>query len=101
MADDQCLPLLKSYHIDYNASAMDRDRRSAGENSGIGLVFGIRFALGSDGIKKPGNTRNAPRLDLWQPGVTGDPHALAIADYNRCKSDQALRVLSDDWRWSR
>ena len=101
MAYDQCLPLLKSFHIDHNAYAMDRNRRSAGETAGIGLVFGIRFALGSDDAKRPGNRRNAPRLDIWQPGVTGDPHALAIADYNRCKGDQALKALREEWRWGR
>ena len=94
-AEDACLPLLKALPIDMNASAMDRNRRSAGETAGIGLVFGIRFALDS------GNRRRAPRLGIWQPSVTGDPHALALADYNRCKGDQALKALGDDWRWSR
>lgn len=102
-ADDQCLSLLKSFHIDYNASAMDRTRRSAGDETGIGLVVGIRFALGSGNSRKSANRGGSARLDVWQPsGVTGgDPHALAIADYNRCKGDQALKALSEDWRWNR
>lgn len=99
--DDQCLQLLKSNHIDSNASAMDQDRHNAGQSAGFGFVLGIRFALDSDTNNKTKKRSNSSHLDIWQPGVTGDPHALAVAEYNRCKSDAALKALNDDWRWSR
>lgn len=80
---------------------MDRDRRSAGSAAAVGLVFGLRFALGPVENRKPGGSRNAPRLDIWQPGVQADPQALAIADYRRCKNDEALKMLNEEWRWNR
>lgn len=100
-ADGQCLSLLKALPADTGASAMDRNRRSADETAAFGLVFGIRFALDSGDVRKPSRRPSAPRFEIRQPGVTGDPHALAVADYNRCKSDQALKALGDEWRWSR
>src|SRR5687768_6059378 len=45
--EDSCSPLLKSVrNFTPPSSATDRDRRSAGQAAAIGLVFGLRFALG-------------------------------------------------------
>lgn len=101
-ADDRCLRFIKDRHIDFDSSAMDRNRRSAGDAAGAGLVFGIRFALGPKETGKAAARKAAPpRLDIWQPGVKADPQALAVAEYRRCRSDEALKALGDDWRWSR
>lgn len=98
--DDSCLPLLKSVHHTSPQSAMDRTQRTAGTAAALGVVFGVRFALGPKETAKSG--RNNARLTIWQPtsGLAGDRHALAVADYRECRKEQALKALSD-FRWTR
>lgn len=97
---DSCLPLLNIRHTP-PVSAMDRTQRSAGTAAALGVVFGVRFALGPKETAKTGRKDNA-RLSVWQPANStgGDRHALAIADYRDCQREQALKALSD-FRWSR
>lgn len=101
IADDSCLPLLKTVRYDNPASsAMDRGRSSEGQAqaAALGLVLGVRFALGPKEVVKS----NRGRFEVRQPfSTTDDNYALAVADYRRCKNEQALKALNDDWRWSR
>ncbi|MBI4030782.1 MAG: hypothetical protein HY370_03835 [Proteobacteria bacterium] len=101
IADDSCLSLLKTVRYDNPASsAMDRGRSSDGQAqaAALGLVLGVRFALGPREVVKS----NRGRVEIRQPfSTTNDSYALAVADYRRCKNEQALKALNDEWRWSR
>lgn len=102
-AEDSCLSLLNTVRYDASPSAAGRDRRSVGKATALGLVLGVRFALGPKEVMKTSPSGGAARLGFWQPrdvADTGSSRALAIADYRRCKSEQALKALSD-WRWVR
>lgn len=98
---DSCLPLLKSIrHISPN-SATDWNQRSAGKAAALGLVFGVRFALGP--VEKPNSTnRTKARFDVWQPegSYAGNRHALAVSAYRQCQKEKALNALGD-FRWAR
>lgn len=79
-AGDSCLYILRHAQERNRLSAYERyDRQSAGSVAAIGLVFGVRFALG------PTEARYG----------TGSMQALAIADYRACRNEQALRTLTD------
>lgn len=98
---DSCLPLLKSIHQTNSVSAMDRNQRSAGKAAALGVVFGVRFALGPKEIAK--SRYGKPRLDLWQTAgsISNDSrHALAVSEYRACQKEKALNALSD-FRWER
>jgi hypothetical protein len=100
---DPCLPLLKTVrHISPVSDAMDRSRRSAGAAATLGLVVGLRFALGPKEVLKNGRKRPSARFDLWQhePNNTGSLEALAVSEYRRCKNEEALKALSS-FRWER
>ncbi len=101
ITEDACLPLLKTVSHSPALSAMDRDRRSAGNAAVLGLVFGVRFALGPKEVMKPGKGRAAVGFEVLQQRETGGMHALAVSEYRRCRNEKALKALSDDWRWSR
>lgn len=96
--EDSCLPLLKSVHYT-TSSATDRDRRIAGKAAAVGLIFGVRFALGPKEVNRAG-ADNAVKFDIWQPRETGGMKAMAVAEYRRCKNEQNLKAISD-WRWKR
>lgn len=99
-SEDSCLPLLKSARAFGPApSAMDRDWRSAKKAAALGVVFGIRFALGPKEVTHS-KSRSRVKVGVWQPEDYNGAHALAVADYRRCKNDQALKAISD-WRWQR
>lgn len=99
---DSCLPLLKSVsHFRSPSSAMDRNRQNAGKKAAtLGFVFGVRFALGPKEVRKSRSRSGAVKFDIWQPRDEGGVQAMAVAQYRRCKNDQALKALSD-WRWAR
>jgi hypothetical protein len=67
---DLCLPLLRSFHQQSSDVVADRNQRNAGDDaaarlSALGLVFGVRYALGppEDVTKQQGlANRHAPRL---------------------------------------
>lgn len=100
-ADEKCLSLLKAVRYNDASSAMDRDRRSAGKATALGLIFGVRFALGPKEVMKNAKGRDVT-FEIRDAGGldNGGSHALAIADYRRCKNEQTLRGLND-WRWQR
>lgn len=102
IAGDKCLSLLKTVRYTNPPSAMDRDRRSAGKATAMGLVFGVRFALGPKEVVKRNKSGDTVRFDFWQPRDrdTNAQEALAVADYRRCVKEQSLRAISD-WRWQR
>jgi hypothetical protein len=97
---DSCLPLLNTRHTT-PVSDMDRTQRTAGTAAALGIVFGVRFALGPKETAKSNRTGNA-RLTIWQPAnaTAGDQHALAVADYRNCQKEQALKALNE-FRWTR
>lgn len=102
IAKDKCLSLLKAVRYTNPPSAMDRDRRSAGQATALGLVFGVRFALGPKEVTKRDKSGDAVRFDFWQPRDrdTNAKQAMAVADYRRCVKEQNLKAISD-WRWQR
>lgn len=96
---DPCLPLLKSIHTSPSI-ATDRNQRSAGNTANLGLVFGVRFALSP--APKAAASRSKARFGFWQPSksYSGDRAALAMNQYEDCRSRQALDAL-DEFRWKR
>lgn len=97
---DSCLPLLNTRHTT-PVSDMDRTQRTAGTAAALGIVFGVRFALGPKETAKSNRSGNA-RFTIWQPAnaTAGDQHALAVADYRNCQKEQALKALNE-FRWTR
>lgn len=98
---DPCLPLLKKIRHTTSPSAMDRTRRSADKKAAmLGLVLGLRVALGPKEV-----LRNEKRVSVGpqflQNDDMRDSYALAVSDYRRCKNEQALKALNDNWRWRR
>lgn len=93
------VPLWQSMPAD-PSQGVDRNRRAAGLSSreravALGLIFGIRHALGpTEGQETP----------LQAVADTSMSPALAMAEYRRCKSQRYLDTLSSleqRWRWSR
>ena len=98
--EDTCRSLLNSVHFNAGPSQdMDRDRRAAGKAAALGLVFGVRFALGPKEVR-PAGSQDRAQFGFWQPRHGSGAEALAIADYRRCRNEQALKAISD-WRWER
>ena len=97
---DSCLSLLKSVRYVTSSSPMDRDRHSAGKAAALGVIFGVRFALGPKEAARSGGRDKAVRFDVWQARQSGNRQAMAVADYRRCKNEEALKAISD-WRWKR
>ncbi len=97
--NDSCLPLLKSVR-QASPSAMDRNRSTTGKAAALGVIFGVRFALGPKEVMKSSRRDKAVRFDLWQAREGNGAQAMAIADYRRCKNEEALKAISD-WRWAR
>ncbi|MCB9990187.1 MAG: hypothetical protein H6867_02260 [Rhodospirillales bacterium] len=97
---DTCLSLLKSVRYTASPSAMDRDRHVAGKAAALGVVFGVRFALGPKEVARSGGHNKAVRFDLWEARESNSRQAMAVAEYRRCKNEEALKAISD-WRWKR
>lgn len=95
--EESCAHLLKAIRYASSYSDTDRVRRSAGAAAAVGLVFGIRFALGPKTV----TSSKRPALGVWQPDSTSSSKALAVADYRRCKNNEALEALNQEWRWQR
>lgn len=104
---DKCLSLLKTVnHVNGPVAAMPDRTRDAGHAAALGLIFGVKFALGpkeSAQNKRSGRRSPKARFSVWQVDdqhETGSYKALAVSDYRRCRNEEALNFLSD-WRWSR
>lgn len=92
---DSCLPLLNAVQIDPSISAMDGDRHSAGQAAALGLMFGLRIALGPKELTRTGRPqRNAVTAGFWSPSDGNGAKALAIAEYRRCRNEQVLQALT-------
>lgn len=72
------------------SSAVGRPQGSSRNSAGIGLVFGIRIALGSH-VVIPANSRVQIGPELRFGSGSHSARALAIASYRRCKSEQFLK----------
>lgn len=98
-SEDSCLYILKMARerSEDNAAAR-RYQQSAGSAAAIGLVFGVRFALGPSEVHKT-RKRAQPvaAFHVWEARESGadSGHALAIADYRACRNEHALRTLTD------
>jgi hypothetical protein len=102
LSADNCLSLLKTAHYQHEQSrSMYGGNYDAAKATAVGLVFGVRFALGpKEVIKKKG--KKSSSIGVWQleDSQTGGYKALAVAEYRRCKNEEAIKSLSD-WRWQR
>ena len=97
-AEDSCLYILKVARDRDEPSTADRQyRQAAGSAAAIGLVFGVRFALGpSEVTKSRRRTQPVAAFRVWETRENGGGgQALAIADYRACRNEQALRMLTD------
>lgn len=97
-AGDECLYILRIAKERDSTSAMDREyRQAAGSAAAIGLVFGVRFALGPQEVSRNGK-RRAPKasFNVWETrDHANSGQALAIADYRACRNERALQALTD------
>jgi hypothetical protein len=86
---DVCLPLLKTAAQPDTRNIITQDvRPDAGQAAALGLIFGVRYALGPKEATRPGPAlKGTANADL-----SGD-RALAIAEYRRCRSEQLLTSL--------
>lgn len=95
--DDACLYILKAAREQTGSEVSEHDyRQSAGSAVALGLVFGVKFALG------PTELRKYPRRSHVQAAAfhVGEPRdyggqALAVADYRACRNERTLRTLTD------
>lgn len=98
-AGDSCLYILRNAQEREGLSERERYyRQSAGSAAAVGLVFGVRFALGPSEVNKAQRRvpEQAAAFRVWEPREsTGSAQALAIADYRACRNEQALRALTD------
>jgi hypothetical protein len=91
---DKCLPLLKSVRPPISPdNVTDKTQRPAGKLAALGLVFGIRFALGP--VEAPQNAKRSAHtpalVDFRQPsGDINGRNALATAAYRHCRKTEAL-----------
>lgn len=98
-AGDSCLYILRNAQEREGLSERERYyRQSAGSAAAVGLVFGVRFALGPSELNK--SRRRVPEqaaaFRVWEPREsTGGAQALAVADYRACRNEQTLRALTD------
>jgi hypothetical protein len=97
-AGDSCLYILKAGRERDGPSTADRQyRQASGSAAVIGLVFGVRFALGpSEVTTARRRTQPVAAFRVWETRENGGGgQALAIADYRACRNEQALRTLTD------
>lgn len=97
-AGDKCLYILKIAKERSSASGMDREyRQAAGSAAAIGLVFGVRFALGPQEVtKSKRRVQPVASFNVWEArDHASSGQALAIADYRACRNERALQALTD------
>jgi hypothetical protein len=89
--DDACLPLLKAVHSAFpNAQSGDNAiRRDAGNVAALGLLFGVRYALGPR--EQTRTVRPAgPEVTTDLSGMS----ALSVSAYRRCKNEQTIEAMN-------
>ncbi|HPF78095.1 MAG TPA: hypothetical protein PLF01_02275 [Alphaproteobacteria bacterium] len=93
---DPCLPLLHARRLSPGASAMGfNNRRPVGKTAtpvALGLVLGIRIALGPKDVVKP-SERVQIGPEIRTDRVGDDNYALAVAAYRGCKNRHTLNLL--------
>lgn len=96
---DSCLYILRAARERAEVTSRHNEyRQSAGSAAALGLVFGVRFALGPGEVTKVRRRGTQPvaSFGMWEPREsTGGGQALAIADYRACRNENALRTLTD------
>jgi len=85
---DVCLPLLKAAQPDTRNIITQDVRPAAGQAAALGLIFGVRYAIGP----KEATKRAPAHQGIANSDLSGD-RALAVADYRRCRSEQLLTPL--------
>jgi hypothetical protein len=103
---DECLSFLRGASsmgafvpsVDHQGSWSPEKRAAA---SSLGLIFGVKFALGPKEIIRPNRSgdKNRAKFDVWYQ-EDANMKALAVSDYRRCKKEKALGQ-AESWRWQR
>jgi len=97
--EDSCLYIIRAARDKSEDSYAERQyRQDASSAAAVGLVFGVRFALGPSEVNKNRKrVRPVAAFHVWETrdSATGGGQALAIADYRACRNEQALRALTD------
>ncbi|QQG36400.1 MAG: hypothetical protein HYS17_00995 [Micavibrio aeruginosavorus] len=93
---DPCLYLLKPLREQESFMAADRRYREAsGSAMAVGLVLGVRFALGpQERAGARSHARPVAAFHVWEPHQVQSP-ARAIADYRACRNQRTLQALID------
>lgn len=98
--DEGCEALLNTANYDLTTRGDEMDRRSVKRDvAAIGVIFGVRFALGPKEIARSGR-KPAAKLDIWEPNNGHGAQVLAVSAYRDCKKEKALKALND-FRWQR
>ena len=95
--NDSCLFILQPVAGQSAAEAREWKRRQdAGSAAAIGLVFGVRYAVGPAEVTSLRDYRQPASFRAWEArDQSQSARALAIADYRACRNEQALQVLTD------
>ena len=95
---DPCVSLLKTASFArQQESSMYNGNYAAAQASALGVVFGVRFALGPKEVTHRQGKRRGPDVGVWsleKSESTNGYKALAVAEYRRCKNEEALKSLS-------
>lgn len=93
---DPCLYMLKTMQAQESTMANERRyRETSGSAMAVGLVLGVRFALGPQERTRSGQRpRPVAAFHVWEPHQAQSP-ALAIADYRACRNQHTLQALTD------
>lgn len=92
VAAGSCLPLLKSIPLIPSAATV-RNQRSAGTAAALGLVLGVRFALGPprDTTVYTGQKHTGPQTRPDGHGMKeADYHAMVVSAFRACRKEWAL-----------
>ena len=94
---DACLFILQPVAGQSAAEAREWKRRhEAGSAAAIGLVFGVRYAVGPAEVTSLRDYRQPASFRAWDSrDQSQNARALAIADYRACRNEQTLQVLTD------
>lgn len=94
---DACLFILQPVAGQSAAEARAwKHRQDAGSAAAMGLVFGVRYAVGPAEVTSLRDYRQPASFRAWEArDQSQNARALAIADYRACRNEQSLQILTD------
>ena len=86
---NSCESYLKKTNLNYdNKRTRYKNNQSAKNAAMLGIILGIKFAIGPKEIRRKKRTS----LELWS--ISDQPSAIAVSAYRKCKNKEALKLIS-------